>query len=67
MGSRMNSDHLRPVNSEPGIRPLVFKSIILFIFLQIKDLNRRVSAIEYFLNNLEKKVTSPYDQVNPGH
>uniref|UniRef100_H3BXI8 Melanophilin b n=2 Tax=Tetraodon nigroviridis TaxID=99883 RepID=H3BXI8_TETNG len=29
---------------------------------QINDLNRRVSAIENFLNHLEQKATSPYDQ-----
>ncbi|XP_045909041.1 melanophilin isoform X3 [Micropterus dolomieu] len=31
---------------------------------QITDLNRRMSAIETFLNHLEEKVTSTYDQTN---
>ncbi|XP_070832860.1 melanophilin isoform X1 [Chaetodon trifascialis] len=32
---------------------------------QITDLNRRVSAIETFLNHLEQKVTSTYEQAPP--
>lgn len=48
------------------IFPLVFSSFILPVLPQINDLNRRVSAIENFLNHLEQKVASPYDQVNPG-
>lgn len=44
---------------------LVFSASILFVFPQINDLNRRVSALENFLNHLEQKVVSPYDQVNP--
>ncbi|XP_023265005.1 melanophilin-like isoform X2 [Seriola lalandi dorsalis] len=32
---------------------------------QITDLNRRMSAIETFLNRLEHKVTSTYDQASP--
>lgn len=38
---------------------------LLLVFLQINELNRRVSAIENLLNHLEQNVISTYDQVNP--
>lgn len=37
----------------------------LSVFLQVTDLNRRMSAIEALLNRLEQKVTPTYDQVKP--
>lgn len=40
---------------------------LLLVFLQISDLNRRVSAIENLLNHLEQNVISTYDQVNPSN
>lgn len=37
----------------------------LLVLPQITDLNRRMSAIETFLNHLELNVTSTYHEVSP--